>query len=185
MLTQDVRRGWNWTRNRPSRGHYCVRICNVFPPPCRSQSLLTGFWAPCSSVSYLRRAVTRTSRRSSGDVTSRALGLSVRENTSFSVRGDQVLVRITCSALLSSNGNQTRLGSAAMIRRKACMAATVPRPTRYLGTPSRIPPKDSRGPTQWASPASWIGSSTQGRSRVPELGSLGSVRGALRNERPY
>jgi Reverse transcriptase (RNA-dependent DNA polymerase) len=26
---------------------------------------------------------------------------------------------------------------------------------------------------------------TQGRSRVPELGSLGSVRGALRNERPY
>ena len=29
MLTQDVRRGWNWTRNRPSRGHYCVRICNM------------------------------------------------------------------------------------------------------------------------------------------------------------
>ncbi len=27
MLTQDVRRGWNWTRNRPSGGHYCVRIC--------------------------------------------------------------------------------------------------------------------------------------------------------------
>jgi hypothetical protein len=26
---------------------------------------------------------------------------------------------------------------------------------------------------------------TQGRSRVPELGSLGTVRGALRNERPY
>jgi hypothetical protein len=21
------RRGWNWTRNRPSGGHYCVRIC--------------------------------------------------------------------------------------------------------------------------------------------------------------
>jgi hypothetical protein len=29
MLTQDVRRGWNWTRNRPSRGHYCVRICTL------------------------------------------------------------------------------------------------------------------------------------------------------------
>ena len=29
MLTQDVRRGWNWTRNRPSGGHYCVRICTA------------------------------------------------------------------------------------------------------------------------------------------------------------
>ncbi len=29
MLTQDVRRGWNWTRNRPSGGHYCVRICRL------------------------------------------------------------------------------------------------------------------------------------------------------------
>ena len=28
-------------------------------------------------------------------------------------------------------------------------------------------------------------SDTRGRSRVPELGSLGSVRGALNNERPY
>src|SRR5580692_7493241 len=28
-------------------------------------------------------------------------------------------------------------------------------------------------------------SDTRGRSRVPELGSLGSVRGALGNERPY
>src|SRR5208337_4546262 len=29
MLTQDVRRGWNRTRNRPSGGHYCVRICTL------------------------------------------------------------------------------------------------------------------------------------------------------------
>ena len=28
-------------------------------------------------------------------------------------------------------------------------------------------------------------SNTQGGSRVPELGTLGSVRGALSNERPY
>lgn len=34
-------------------------------------------------------------------------------------------------------------------------------------------------------PASALTSTTQGGSRVPESGSLGSVRGALSNERPY
>ena len=49
MLTQDVRRGRNWTRNRPSGGHYCVRIC--------MQGLVS-----CAKCGY---ALYRTSTRSS------------------------------------------------------------------------------------------------------------------------
>ena len=34
MLTQDVRRGRSWTRNRPSGGQYCARFCtDVIPRP--------------------------------------------------------------------------------------------------------------------------------------------------------
>ena len=29
MLTQDVRRGRSWTRNRPSGGQYCARFCSI------------------------------------------------------------------------------------------------------------------------------------------------------------
>jgi len=30
MLTQDVRRGRSWTRNRPSGGQYCARFCSRY-----------------------------------------------------------------------------------------------------------------------------------------------------------
>ena len=89
MLTQDVRRGRNWTRNRPSGGHYCVRICK---PTANLSANPTSITPGQSSIlSWLSTNATSCAGSggppnfSTGGKTSGSLNVSPQVTTPYSV----------------------------------------------------------------------------------------------------
>ena len=74
----------------------------------------------------------------------------MRRNTSRGLNGDQVLVRIICSASRNRNDSQLSFGNWQTIQRIASTEAGVPLFTSCGTIPSRKCANDSNGPTKCA-----------------------------------